>query len=365
MNKLSIWLKKEPIQNLIASILAILVGLVFGFFVLLITKPGSALPGFFMILKGGFHHGIRGMGNVLFRAVPIILTGLSVGFAFKTGLFNIGVTGQFTVGAFAAVFVGVNFTKLNPAYGWIVALIAAAISGMVWGAIVGILKAYRNVNEVIASIMMNYIGMFLVNYLIVNTAFDDVHARTLPPKYAFLPKAGLDKLFPRSSINIGIIVAIVIALIVYIILEKTIFGYELKAVGYNRHAGRYAGINEKKSIVASMAIAGALAGIGGGLMYLSDVGKYMSTLNMLLAEGFDGISVALLAQNNPIAILFSGLFISHISYGGNNLQIFNMEPEIIQVITAAIIYISALSLLLRQMMDRISRRFSKKGGKKS
>lgn len=361
MQKISNLFEKESSQNLIASLLAIVVGIVFGFFVLLITKPGDSIPGLILILKGGFHHGIRGMGNVVFRSVPIILTGLSVGFAFKTGLFNIGVTGQFTVGAFAAIYVGVNYPGLNPAYGWILGLAAAAISGMVWGAVVGILKAFRNVNEVIASIMMNYIGMYLVNYLIVNTAFDDVHARTLKPVGAFLPKGGLDKIFPRSSIDVGIIVAIVIAIIVYIILEKTTFGYELKAVGFNRKAGRYAGINERRSIIASMAIAGSLAGIGGGLMYLADVGKYMSTINMLLAEGFDGISVALLAQNNPIAILFSGLFISHITYGGNNLQIFRMEPEIIQVITAAIIYISALSLLLRQTLTRFSRRLSKRG----
>lgn len=361
MKKISDFLSKESSQNLIASLLAILVGIMFGFFILLITKPGSAIPGLLMILKGGFHHGIRGLGNVIFRSVPIILAGLSVGFAFRTGLFNIGVTGQFTVGAFSAIYVGVNFTSVNPAYGWIIGILAAAISGMVWGAIVGLLKAYRNVNEVIASIMMNYIGMYLVNYLIVNTAFDDVHARTLKPVHAFLPKGGLDKLFPRSSIDIGIIIAVVIAIIIYIVLQKTTFGYELKAVGFNRSAGRYAGVNEKRSIIASMAIAGALAGIGGGLMYLADVGKYMSTINMLLAEGFTGISVALLAQNNPLAIIFSGLFISHLTYGGNNLQIFKMEPEIIQVITAAIIYISALSLILRNVLNKYSRKLKEKG----
>lgn len=361
MKKIFSFLNKESSQNLIASLLAILVGIVFGFLVLLMTKPENSVAGIILILKGGFHHGIRGLGNVIFRAVPIILTGLSVGFAFKTGLFNIGVTGQFTVGAFAAIYVGVNFTGINPLYGWILGLMAAALAGMIWGLIVGLLKAYRNVNEVIASIMMNYIGMYFVNYLIVNTAFDDVHARTLKPVSAFLPKGGLNTLFPRSSIDIGIIIAIVIAIVIYIVLEKTSLGYELKAVGYNRYAGRYAGINEKRSIIISMATAGALAGIGGGLMYLADVGKYMSTINVLLAEGFTGISVALLAQNNPIAIIFSGLFISHLTYGGSNLQIYGMEPEIIQVITAAIIYISALSLILRNMLSRISLKYGEKG----
>ena len=362
MNKLAEKLKQTSTQNFLASLLAIIIGLIFGLFILFITKPAQALPAFITILKGGLLHGSQGIGNVLFRATPIILTGLSVGFAFKTGLFNIGVTGQFTVGAFTAVFVGVRFSHLG-AWGWVVGLLLASLSGMIWGLIVGVLKAKRNVNEVIASIMMNYIAMYLVNFLIRRFVYDDVHSRTLPPIHAYLPSGNMNKLFPRSSLNIGIIIAVLIAIIIYVILEKTKFGFELKAVGFNRHAGRYAGINEKNSIIASMAIAGALAGLGGGLIYLSDVGKYITTANQLLPEGFEGISVALLAQSNPLAIIFSGLFISHITYGGNNLQLYRMEPEIIQVITASIIYISALSLLLRTVINKMGSRLNKKGDK--
>ena len=229
-----------------------------GFVVLIVTNPRSSLPAFATILQGGFLHGARGFGNVIFRAVPIILTGLSVGFAFRTGLFNIGVTGQFTVGAFTAVYIGVN--KNWGQFTWFYALIFAMLAGMVWALVVGAMKAYRNVNEVIASIMMNYVGMFFVNFLIKQTAYDDVHSRTLPPRNAYLPKAGMDKIFPRSSLNVGIVFAVIAAIVIYIILEKTTFGFELKAVGFNRHAGRYAGINEKRSIMLSMAIAGALAG---------------------------------------------------------------------------------------------------------
>lgn len=351
MKKRNIKIEKETLQNITASLLAILIGLLVGFVVLIVTNPRSSLPAFATILQGGFLHGARGFGNVIFRAVPIILTGLSVGFAFRTGLFNIGVTGQFTVGAFTAVYIGVN--KNWGQFTWFYALIFAMLAGMVWALIVGAMKAYRNVNEVIASIMMNYVGMFFVNFLIKQTAYDDVHSRTLPPRNAYLPKAGMDKIFPRSSLNVGIVFAVIAAIVIYIILEKTTFGFELKAVGFNRHAGRYAGINEKRSIMLSMAIAGALAGLGGGLVYLSDVGKYISLSNTLLPEGFDGISVALLAQNHPIAILFSGLFISHITYGGSNLQLYKMEPEIIQVITASIIYVSALSLFLRQFVAKV------------
>lgn len=348
----------ETFQNILASLAAVLMGLLVGFIVLLLTKPQSSLAAFATILQGGFLHGARGFGNVIFRSAPIILTGLSVGFAFKTGLFNIGVTGQFTLGAFTAVYIGVN--KDWGQFTWFYALLLAMLAGMFWALIVGLLKAYRNVNEVIASIMMNYIGMYFVNFLIKRTAYDEVHSRTLPPRNAFLPKAGLDKVFPRSSLNIGIFFAIFAAIIIYVLLEKTRFGFELKAVGYNRHAGRYAGINEKRSIVMSMAIAGALAGLGGGIVYLSDVGKYISLSNNLLPEGFEGISVALLAQNHPIAILFSGLFISHITYGGNNLQLYKMEPEIIQVITASIIYVSALSLFLKNFIAKVFKKETKK-----
>ncbi|WP_323611230.1 ABC transporter permease [Erysipelothrix enhydrae] len=345
----------EGNHAVIASFLAIIIGLFVGFLVILLTTPQYALSAFWIILKGGFHHNLRGMGNVLFRAAPIILTGLSVGFAFKTGLFNIGASGQFTVGAFTAVYIGVNWTWMPAGTGWIVGLIGGALAGALWGAIVGVLKAYRNVNEVIASIMLNYIGMYAVNYLITNTAFDSVHSRTLPPVNAYLPVLGLNKIFPRSSVNIGIVIAIVMAILLYIVLEKTKFGFELKAVGYNRHASRYAGINEKKSIILSMTIAGALAGLGGAVMYLANVGKYMDVLNVLLTEGFDGISVALLAQSNPIGIILSGLFIAHITYGGNNLQLFGLEPEIISVITATIIYVSALTILLKGFIAKVTK----------
>ncbi|CAM3524695.1 ABC transporter permease [Erysipelothrix anatis] len=364
MSKIKNYFKNEQSHNLIASLLAVAIGLVFGFIVILAIKPQFVLSAFALILKGGLHDGLRGIGNVLFNATPIIMTGLSVGFAFRTGLFNIGVTGQFTVGAFTAIYVGVNWTFLPPGFGWIVGIVLGALAGAIWGLVVGALKAYRNVNEVISSIMMNYIAVYLVNFLIMRTAFDAQYSRTLPPKNAYLPRMGLDTIFPNSSLNIGIIIAIISAIVLYIVLEKTTFGYELRAVGFNRHASRYAGINETRSIILSMMIAGGLAGLGGALMYLSDVGIYMTTLYGLLKEGFDGIAVALLGQNNPIGIIFSGLFISQITYGGNNLQLFRLEPEIIQVITSAIIYISALTVFLRGVIGKLTRD-KKSGGKES
>lgn len=339
-----------------ASFMAIVVGLLFGLIILLISNSKQALPAFLTILIGGFADGTKGIGQELYYAMPIIMTGLSVGFAFKTGLFNIGASGQFTFGAFVAIYIGVKWTFLPPEIHWLVALLGAMIAGAIWGMGPGLLKAFANVNEVITSIMMNYIGMYLVNMLIVRTIYDPLKNQTRPiAKTAILPKAGLDKLFNANNLNIGILIAILFVIIIYILLHKTTFGYELKACGQNKDASRYAGINEKKSIILAMTIAGALSGIGGGLLYLSGSGKYIHVLDVLAPEGFNGISVALLGMSHPIGILFAGLFIAHITVGGFNIQLYSFVPEVIDMIIAAIIYCGAFSLLFKNLIGRIGR----------
>lgn len=356
MNKFKAFLNKDSSVSLMASLFAIVFGLIFGLIVLLMVSPSNAMNAFGYIINYGFRD-MRGLGTVLFEAAPLILTGLSVGFAFKTGLFNIGASGQFTVGAFTAIYVGVNFAWMPPSIGWIIASLAGMLAGMIWGLIVGFLKAQYNVNEVIGSIMMNYIGMYFVNFLIRSTPYDQTFSRTLKPIYALLPKFGLDKIFVGSSINIAIIIAIIVAIIIHVVLNKTKFGYEMKSVGFNRNAAGYAGISEKRNIVAAMAIAGALSGLGGALMYLSDAGVYLSTLNVLLPQGFSGIAIALLAQSGPIATIFSALFISHITYGGSGLQTLGLQPEIIEVITSAIIYVSALSILVKSFIAKKTKKW--------
>lgn len=340
--------------SLSSSLLAILCGLLFGLIILLISNPGQALGGFMMILQGGFTDGLPGIGQMIYIATPIIMTGLSVGFAFQTGLFNIGAAGQFTAGAFAAVYVGVKWTFLPAGLHCLAALLAAALAGALWGVVPGFLKAYRNVNEVIASIMMNYIGMYLVNLLIRENLYDQLKNQSLPvAEAANLPKAGLDKLFPGSDINAGILIVIAFVILIYIILNKTVFGYELKACGKNRDAAVYAGINARKNIVLSMMISGGLAGLGGALLYLAGSGKYLQVLDIIAPEGFSGISIALLGLSNPVGILFAGLFIGHITVGGNNMQLYDFAPEVIDMIIAAIIYCGALSLLFRHILHKI------------
>lgn len=339
-----------------ASVLAIVFGLFIGFLILLICNPTQAVEGFITIITGALSEGSYGIGMVFYYATPIICTGLSLGFAFKTGLFNIGATGQFTMGGFAAVFVGLTFSSLGKVH-WIVALLAAVLAGALWAFFVGVLKAYANINEVISSIMLNYIGMYLVNWAVLKNPmlYDPYNNRSKPVAMsANIPKWGLNTIFIGSYVNAGFIIAIVVAIIIYVILNKTTFGYELRAVGFNRNASKYAGINEKKSIILSMSIAGGLAGLGGGLLYLAGSGKHIEVIDELASAGFDGISVALLGLSNPIGILLAGLFIAYIKQGGFYLQLYEFSQEIIDIIIAVIIYFSAFSLFVRAVMNKLS-----------
>ena len=340
--------------NIIGSLVAILVGLLFGLILMFIVNPGQALPGFFAIIQGGFRD-VKSIGNMIYFSVPLILTGLSVAFAFRTGLFNIGATGQLTMGAFTAVYIGVEWGALGeiwPFLHWFVAIIAAAIVGSLWGAIPGLLKAYRNVNEVVTSIMLNYVAMYLNTWLIKEFIYNVDYARALDIQdTAATPTFMLDKLFPASSINGGIIVAVLVVIILHIVLNKTTFGYELRAVGFNRDAAKYSGMNAKRNIVFSMMISGAVAGIAGALIFLV-VGKHLKPENILLAEGFTGIAISLLGLSSPIGVLLAGLFYGSLQQGGYYLQLYDYKPEIIDIIIAVIIYASALGLFLQQFVIR-------------
>lgn len=357
--------RNKNFVGLMSSIFAIIVGLLFGFVVLVISNPSQALPGFFTILTGSFTHGLKGVGQVFYYATPIILTGLSVGFAFKTGLFNIGTPGQFIVGAFAAVIVGIRGGFLGNAQ-WIVAVFASMIAGALWALIPGAFNAYFNVNVVIACIMMNYIGMYFVNFSVKGSKvlFDSLRNQSLPvAKTAQIPKMGLNIIFPDSSINGGFFIAVIAVIIIHILLNRTTFGFELKAAGFNRDASKYAGMNEKRNIILSMMIAGALAGLAGGLLYLAGSGKHLEVVDVLASEGFTGISVALLGLSNPLGILLAGLFIAYITAGGFYLQLFEFSTEIIDIIVAVIIYFSAFALIIKTFMERLDKK--RNGGKKA
>lgn len=343
------WLSSAGAASFASSLAAIALGLLAGFAILLISNSSMALQGFATILNGGFARGAKSFGLVLYQATPIIFTGLAFAFAAKAGLFNIGMPGQFVIGAFCAIYASVNFSLPAPLR-WIACILAAMASGALWAAVPGLLKAVANVNEVISCIMMNYIGMYLANMLIVKSNIYNAAKNLTVAPGVFIPTYGMEKLFVDSGANIGIFVSLGVAILCWGLLQLTPFGYELKVCGLNRHAAKYAGINEMRCIVAAMAIAGALAGAGGGFLYLSNAGKYMTVVDVLASEGFNGIPVALLALNNPIGVFFSGIFIAYINVGGLYLQRYGYVPEIINIVISVIIYCSALSSSIGKLL---------------
>ena len=345
--------------SLMASLISIVAGLIVGMILLYVFNAPYAFNGFVNMMTSGLRSTDK-LAKVFYTAAPIMLTGLSVGFAFKTGLFNIGATGQYTIGAFLAL-VGAIQWQLP----WYLALVLAMLGGAIWGAIPGLFKAHFNVNEVITSIMFNWIGLFTVNLSINNMPMmlanfwgavnkDRTAALGRANKAAILPKLGLDELMGSNYMNVGIFIAVIVAIMMWMILSKTTFGYELKACGYNRNASVYAGIDARRNIILSMSIAGALAGLGGGIYFLSGTAQY-TLVKTLLPAGFNGIPVALLAASNPIGTIFSALFIAYIQVGGDALQP-EFAKEIIDIIIAAIIYLSAFSLMMHEVIMRLFKR---------
>ncbi len=349
---------RQKSSGILASLLCILIGLAIGLVALFIINFQHAWgDGFIRIIQGGFYDFPYGVGKTLTSAAPLIMTGLSVAFAFKTGLFNIGAAGQYTLGAFGAL-----YCALMLGLPWYLCLLAATLFGAVWGAIPGIFKAYLNINEVITSIMFNWIGLYLVNEIVyargTGAMYDAHNTRTWKlatnAPQALIPSCGMSELFHTNNTTIAIFLAIVVAIVVWVVLDKTTFGYELKAVGLNKNAAKYAGINEKKNIILSMTIAGALAGFGAGLFYLSGGGEW-NPLNStsLPAMGFNGIATALLAGSHPIGTIFSSLFISHITVGGSFLPTKYFPTEIADLISGIIIYLCAFSMLFRGRIEKL------------
>jgi simple sugar transport system permease protein len=341
-----------------AALLAIILGLIFGFIVMGIASPANSFAGFRMVILGGFSR----LGDVFYFATPILMTGLAVGFAFKMGLFNIGASGQYTMGMFFALYVGFMW-KLPASIHWIVAIIAGMLGGMLWGFIPGFFKAWRNVNEVITSIMFNYIGMYLVDMLVQGNATMYVSSKTRTsylPASAQIPSLGV----ANSNVNVAIFIAIAFAILLHVILNKTTFGYELKATGYNKHASHYAGMSDKRNTILTMVIAGGMAGLGGAFAILAPstiAGSSMTyePVSIIAANGFNGIAVALLGNSSPLGIIFSSVFISHIQRGGTLAALFGYKPEIIDVVIAVIIYFSAFAMLMQTTLAKYLKKFRK------
>lgn len=374
-NKLNSFVSSAGIKSVISSLLCIIAGILVGWLVLLILALTSdkiplsdAFRGLTIILAGPFASGGSRnitfvLGDMFFESAPLLMTGLSVAIAFKTGLFNIGAPGQYLMGAMGSVIVALSVptTPETAFWVWLLALIVGMLCGMIWGLIPGLFKAFLNVNEVIVCIMTNWIAANIVSWVFdknkqfINTAGGKT-AYTLPTTAngVSTPKLGLDKLFPGSNIDIGIFIAILIAVGIFILVNKTTLGYELKACGYNKNASKYAGMNEKRNIMLSMAIAGGLAAIGASLYYLNGGAELAwNTYGKLPDNGFNGIPVALLASNNPIGVIFSSVFLRYIDKGGYNLAGFTAYNEYVSdLIIAVIIYFAGFSKLIKDMLSR-------------
>ncbi|MGN0447139.1 MAG: ABC transporter permease [Acutalibacteraceae bacterium] len=375
-------LKSDAGKSIISSLMSILIGLIVGSIIVLIVAATDSdiglkggIEGVKLILFGIFSKGRDSVGNLvfgfngvnignlLFRATPIIMTGLSVAIAFKTGLFNIGAPGQFLMGTAFSLIIALSIpTETVPAFVvWILAFLGGMSAGAVWGAIPGFLKAQLHINEVLACIMTNWIAANIVTWIFesspLRNAQESGKIGYIMPTSAngvVTAKMGLDKIFPGSQANGGIVVAIIIAVIVYILISKTTLGYELKACGSNSHAANYAGIKGKRNIVLSMAIAGALSGGAAALYYLSGNTEFFwSTYQSLPSEGFNGIPVALLASNNPIGVIFAGCFMSALNIAGQQLKTLTPYNEhLTNIIIAAIVYLSAFSLIIKQFLSK-------------
>ncbi len=331
------------------SLISIAFGLTIGLIIMIIFNPLDAFPALITLILGGFIGGSQGVGNMLEMAAPIMLAGLSVAFAFKTGLFNIGASGQMMMGALASLFVGV-LLRFPPFLHVIIALSAGMLAGALWGFIPGILKALRNVNEVVASIMMNYIALYVFTTLVIR--FLTLNGKN-PPSRPIFPSAALPRLstlFPGSTANIGIFIAIFVIIIAHVIIHKTTLGFSLRASGFSFDGSKYAGMNTKWNIIVAMTLSGLFAGLGGAILYMVS-GKTISDFH-IFTEGFDGISVALLGLGEPLGALLAGLFLANLRMGGFYMQLYSYVPQIIDMIVAVIIYATAISAAIQMLLRR-------------
>ena len=376
---------RDGTKSVLASLISIVIGMAVGGLIVVLVglfNPsmglGAVWEGVRLVFGGLFSTGRSAagqltfgfnptnMGTMLFRATPLILTGLSVAVAYKTGLFNIGAPGQYLMGTAATLILALSIpTETVPAVlVWVIAFVGGSLAGALWGCIPGLVKAFLNINEVLACIMTNWIAANLVTWLFDSgSLFENLQNHVENTKTAYIyktsfngvatSKMGLDVIFPNSQVNGGILIAIVIAVFMYILMNKTTLGYELKACGANRHAARYAGISDKRNIVLSMAIAGALSGAAAALYYLSGNTEFFwNTYQSLPAIGFNGIPVALLAVCNPIGVIFTGCFMSMLDVVGQQLTNLTAYNEYItDVIIAIIVYLSAFSLVIKMAIS--------------
>lgn len=336
------------------SLVAVVLGLAAGGILMTLSAKNPVL-GYFYLFRGGTMN-IERIGNSLASATPLILTGLSVAFAFRTGLFNIGAAGQMLMGGLGATALGLTLNWPKPLL-LTVMMLASILAGGLWASVSGWLKAKFNVHEVVSSIMMNWIAFWSVYYIVpqyFKGPFLETESRRISAA-ASLKVDWLTNLFDGSYINLGLFLAVAAVFIIAFILERTTLGYELKAVGYNRHAAEAAGINVNQRIILSMSIAGALAGLAGATFYVGYASNIQ--IGVLPSHGFDGMAVALLGASSPWGVLSGALFFGLLHTGKGFMNAMTkIPPEVADTVIATIIYFSATSVFIERVWDRLKKK---------
>ncbi|WP_144450901.1 ABC transporter permease [Halalkalibacter nanhaiisediminis] len=345
-------LPKGRLLSLVVPLIAISLGGIIGAIIMLISGYNPIL-GYSALIKGIFGDTYY-MGETIRSMTPLILAGLAVAFAFRTGLLNIGVEGQLIIGWLASVYVGIAL-ELPKVIHLPVAILAGALAGALWGFIPGLLKARFHVHEVIVTIMMNYIALYTANAIIRAYLFVPGERTDSINETASLASPLLQSLTDYSRLHYGFIVALLGCVIMWFILWRTSKGYELRAVGFNQHASQYAGMNVGRNIVLSMVISGGFAGVAGAMEGLGTYG-YMSILSGFSGVGFDGIAVALLGANSAVGVALASFLFGGLQVGALNMQSQAGVPtELVDIVIALIIFFVASSYIIRWVINRVKK----------
>ena len=362
-------LKNPGVQSLLTSLLCILLGLFIGYLVLLLINPTGAWGAITNVMKNFLTYSsakaqLKYLGNTLVRTAPLLMCSLSVLFVYKVGLFNIGAAGQYVAGACACL-----YAALYLHWHWLPCMLLAIAAGALPGVISGLLKSSFNVSEVISGIMLNWIALYITNMLLTN-----VKEATSPYTYqlkaegpqAILPQISLSKLLSSNQyVTIAIPIAIVCAVVIWVVLSKTLFGYELKATGNNPNAAKYCGMAEKRNIILTLAIGGALAGLGASLLYQTGYEQWQCTYSSVPSMGFNGIAAAFLGGLSPIGSIFASFFIQHITAGGAYVDKSLYCSQISDLISAIIIYLCSFVLFFKTVLSSWIARHEEKKARKA
>ena len=344
---------RDGFAAFLSSVICIICGMLVGYIIMFCINPGGAGKAILAMFKNFLYYKkpekvLYYFGSTLVKSVPLIMCSLSVLFSKKAGLFNIGVAGQYTIGAGVAIFFALRFNLP-----WYICALVAMAAAALWGMLTGVAKAYRNANEVITGIMLNWIALYLVNMFLLPVK-DPLAQHTLyiedNAANALLPNMGLDRIFGGNHfVGIGLFIAPIVAVIIWSILKKTKLGYELKATGYNKDAAFYSGMHERGNIILTTVISGALAGLGAALLYLSDIDQWSTSMASVPSMGFDGIAAAFLGGLHPIGAIFSSYFVKHITLGGMYIDKNIYNTRTADMMVSFIIYFCAFAQLFRHI----------------